>query len=586
MSRLRKPSRWRYGPLLATYLAPQRRAVILLAVLLFGGIALELAGPQLIRVFIDAAVAHHGLNQLILVAILFLVVALVTQVVSVVQTFFAERIGWTATNQLRTDLTLHCLLLDRSFHQLHTPGELIERIDGDVTALGNFFSKMVIQLAGDLLLLLGVIILCFTIDWRVGFGIVLFSIVSLVVMYFVRNAGVGRWEVARQASAELFGFIEERLSGTEDVRSLGAAEHVVRQLGMRSRSLFRKRRVAGLIGSSAFNTLLLLLALGTAGSLGLGAWLFQQGAITLGTVFLIYNYTDLLRKPIEDLSRQLQEVQEATASIARIQDLLNITTTLPEGVGAPLPPGALAVAFDDVTFGYADGDGPVLDHVSFALPAGAKLGVIGRTGGGKTTLARLLFRMYDPTGGSVRLNGVDLRTPPLLAVRERIGLVTQDIQLFHASVRDNLALFDTSIPDALILQILDELDLTPWLATLPDGLSTKLSPDGTGLSAGEAQLLAFARVFLQDPDLVILDEASSRLDRATEQVIERAIERLLAGRTGIIIAHRLATLQRVDTILLLDEGQIAEYGPRADLARDPASRYAALLRVGLADVLA
>ncbi|MEZ4737718.1 MAG: ATP-binding cassette domain-containing protein, partial [Caldilineaceae bacterium] len=221
---------------------------------------------------------------------------------------------------------------------------------------------------------------------------------------------------------------------------------------------------------------------------------------------------------------------------------------------------------------------------------GKVLGLLGRTGSGKTTITRLLYRLYDPTSGLIRLgnNGAapDIRDVPLAALRGRIGMVTQEIQLFQATVRDNLTFFDATIPDEQILAVIDTLGLGDWLARLPNGLDTELQSEGSSLSAGEAQLLAFTRVFLQAPDLVILDEASSRLDPATERLIERAIDKLLHNRTAIIIAHRLATVQRADQLLILEDGQIQEQGDRQQLASDPSSRFYALLQTGLAEVLA
>jgi ATP-binding cassette subfamily B protein len=235
-----------------------------------------------------------------------------------------------------------------------------------------------------------------------------------------------------------------------------------------------------------------------------------------------------------------------------------------------------------VTFGYRDSEGDqlVLEGVSFRVQPGHTLGVLGRTGSGKTTLTRLLFRFYDPAAGTVRLGGVDTRELSPRLVRERIGLVTQDVQLFRATVRENVTLFDDTVDDARIVEAFEDLGLGGWYATLPEGLDTVLGAGG-GLSAGEAQLLAFTRVFLRDPGLVILDEASSRLDPATERLIDGAVDRLLSGRTGIIIAHRLATITRVDSVLVLERGRVVEHGPRDTLARDPQTRLARLLRAGL-----
>jgi ABC-type multidrug transport system fused ATPase/permease subunit len=220
--------------------------------------------------------------------------------------------------------------------------------------------------------------------------------------------------------------------------------------------------------------------------------------------------------------------------------------------------------------------------LSIHVAPGRILGVVGRTGSGKTTLTRLLARFYDPTAGTIRWGDADVRSLQLADLRRRVGLVTQDVQVFTASVRDNLTLFGDDILDEQILQALGELGLIEWYRRLPHGLETWIAPGG--LSAGEAQMLALARVFLTDPALVILDEASSRLDPATERLIARALDRLLEGRTGLIVAHRLATLARADDILVLADGRCVEYGPRAQLARDPTSRFASLLRAGIEEV--
>jgi len=221
--------------------------------------------------------------------------------------------------------------------------------------------------------------------------------------------------------------------------------------------------------------------------------------------------------------------------------------------------------------------------VSFRLAVGRMLGLLGRTGSGKTTIARLLFRLYDPQQGSICLGDVDLRRLQLAALRGRVGLVTQDVQLFAASLRDNLTFFDAAVPDGQLQETLAALGLLPWLARLPQGLATPIS--SASLSAGEAQLLALARVFLKDPGLVILDEASSRLDPLTEALLDRALDRLLAGRTAIIIAHRLTTIARADDILILEEGRMQEQGRREQLLADPHSRLAGLHRQGLEGIL-
>jgi ATP-binding cassette subfamily B protein len=327
-------------------------------------------------------------------------------------------------------------------------------------------------------------------------------------------------------------------------------------------------------------------AVGTMIAFGLGAYLWQISAITLGTVYLIYNYTELLRDPIAQLRFQLVELQQAEAAIKRIETLLATQSRLPEGADGQLPDGPLALDFTQVGFSYADEpDERVLQEICLRLEPGRVLGLLGRTGSGKTTLARLLLRLYDPTSGELRIGNVNPATIPLQRYRQRVGMVTQDVQLFQATVRDNLTFFNPAIPDERILTVLVELGLDQWLRTLPQGLETELAAGGAGLSAGQAQLLAFARIFLTDPGLVILDEASSRLDPATEQLLERAVDKLLHNRTAILIAHRLGTVQRADQILILENGRIVEQGDRIALVANPDSRFAHLLRTGMEEVL-
>jgi ATP-binding cassette subfamily B protein len=607
----------RYWDLLVNYLKPQRPRATLLAVLLLGNIGLQLVNPQIMRHFLDTAQAGGATETLLRAALLFTGVALIQQVVSVLATYVSENVAWTATNALRADLAEHCLRLDMSFHNAHTPGEMIERVDGDVTALSNFFSQFVIQVFGNALLLVGVLALLFREDWRVGLTLTGFSLVALYILGRFRSIAVPHWTAQRQASADLFGFLEERLAGSKDIRSNGAEAYVMRHFYQLMRELMSRSLKAGLMVNIMLNTLFLFFALGTATAFAVGAYLFQEEAITIGTVYIIFHYTRMLERPIDQIVHQIEDLQRAGAGITRIQELLGTQCKIQDDAG-PLPGcalarGALAVQFQDVSFGYDDqvasqkndaspDDGSedaaapprketVLHDLSFRLEPGTVLGLLGRTGSGKTTLTRLLFRLYDPDSGAVHLgdNGeslADLRRIPLVELRQRVGMVTQNIQLFHATVRDNLTFFDEDIPDGRILEVIRDLGLWKWYESLPRGLDTELESGGGGLSAGEAQLLAFARIFLQNPGLVILDEASSRLDPATENLIERAVGKLVQGRTAIIIAHRLGTVQRADEIMILENGRIGEYGARSELASDPGSRFYSLLQTGLEEVLA
>ncbi|NPV09309.1 MAG: ABC transporter ATP-binding protein, partial [Anaerolineae bacterium] len=539
-----KTSIARYLELLGRYLGPHRLKAGALGALLLGSTGLQLISPQIVRGFIDAAQAQADSGRLALAALAFLGVGLANQGFSLMVAYLSNDVGWLATNELRADLVAHCLSLDMPFHKAHTPGTMIERIDGDVLSLANFFSQFVVRLLGSALMLLGILVVLFLEDWRVGAGLALFALASLVMLAKVRSFAVGASADEREASANLFGFIEERLIGLDDIRANGAGAYAMRRFHQVVRD-FTSLTVRAWMRRSVIWVLSMgLFGAGRVLALGLGAALYLSGAFTIGTVYLVSYYMLMLFRPIEQLTQQLQDLQKAVASIGRVTELLQSERTILDGSGAPLPDGALGLDFDGVSFIYEDGDEPVLTELSFRLEPGRKLGLLGRTGCGKTTLSRLLFRLYDPSAGAVRLSGREVKGLRLEDLRRRVGIVTQDVQLFQATVRDNLTLFDRTVPEERLLGVIKDLCLSQWLASLPQGLDTRLGAGGRGLSAGEAQVLALARVFLRDPGLVIMDEPSSRLDPATEAMVERGIERLLQGRTAIIIAHRLATVQR------------------------------------------
>jgi ATP-binding cassette, subfamily B, bacterial len=578
--------------LLLRYLLPQRGAVVWMGLLLLAGTAFQLASPQIIRFFLDSAQAGENQRVLLLAAAAFIAFALGHRLLDLLAGYASDRVSWTATNRLRRDLTLHVLRLDMPFHKQHTPGELIERIDGDVTGLANFLSAFVIRAAGSAVLLAGILLLLYREDLLAGGVMTVYILITLALLQGIQRIAIPAHKAARQAAAEQYGFMEERISGVEDIRAVGGEPYVMRRLYALMRTYLYTVRRSYLIGSLTYNLTNLVHVAGYAAGLALGAYLYTQQGASLGTAYLIVHYAGMLYDPLQQMRAQMQDLQGAVASAERVGELFALQPQVQdaqpdlEGEAAPvLPVGALSASFQEVSFHYEENPN-VLHGVSFDLPPGRVLGVLGRTGSGKSTLTRLLFRLYDASQGSICLGGHDLRHIPLGELRRRVGMVTQDVQLFDASVRDNLSFFDLHVSDQRLEVVLRELRLWDWIASLPGGLDARLLAGGQGLSAGEAQLLAFARVFLKDPGLVILDEASSRLDPATENLLERAVDRLLENRTGVIIAHRLKTIQRVDDILILENGSVVEYGPRQVLAQDPGSRFSRLLQTGLEEVLA
>ncbi|HSJ72639.1 MAG TPA: ABC transporter ATP-binding protein [Acidimicrobiia bacterium] len=576
-----------YFRLFASYLAPYRRESVVLAAVLFGTIALQLLNPQLIRIFIDDATAGRPISDLVPLAIGFMVIALVHQLMLVQATYLAEKIGWSATNQLRADLTHHVLHLDMGFHKGTSPGELIERIDGDVTALSNFFSSMMIKVVGNGLLLVGILVLLWFESWIVGAAITVFTVAMFLGLFRLHGVTVPWHKAIRATSAEMFGFIGEQVDGTEDIEANGATQYMLSRFDAIQRR-WLPQVVLGWTGwAMMWSASMALYFMSLMVGFVLGAWLFGIGSLTLGSVYLVFQYIEMAHRPIEEIREQLIDLQKAGASIDRVEELFATESRISRLGSSTLPAGPLSLSFEGVTFSYDDeaGDETVLDDVSFDVAPGRVLGLLGRTGSGKSTIARLVTRLYEPQTGLVSVGGVPTWDIDLSVLRRHVAMVTQDVQLFRASVRDNLTFFDDTVSDQRLLDAVHRLELDSWLASLPDGLDTMLESGSAGLSAGQAQLLAFTRVFLRDPGIVVLDEASSRLDPATEALIEKAVDHLLENRTAILIAHRLATVARADDIVILEDGRVLEQGARQALADDPESTFAHLLVAGMEEVL-
>jgi len=568
--------RFRHGRrLVLRSLRPGPREGVALAASIIATTALPVIAPHFLSRFVDDAIAGRGLGHLVLVAVGYLVIAVGALAARAVTGWLANRLAWDGTNRLRERVAEHAIGLDMAYHGQRTPGELIERVDGDVAAIADFTVAFLLDVVVSVLMLAGILIGIFTVDVRLGLLLTAYCAVVFVAMMLGQKAAVPTGTRSRQAGAEMLGQVEEVLAGAEEIRANGAGEHVVSRFQRMSGRWYRAEYRAARVGTSVLAGVAVAFALGTAVVLAVAAWLLRAGTLTVGTAVLLLQYTMLVRAPFEQLTEQLRQYQGALSGVARIADLLGQRRTLAEPANpVPLPPsGPLAVRLEQVSFAYAGSERPALSEVTLELAPGETLGLVGRTGSGKTTIARLLLRLYDPTTGVVRVSGVDLRHAEPASLRARIGMVTQDVQLFAASVRDNLTLFRPGTDDARLVAALKEVGLGDWFAALPEGLDTELS----GMSAGEAQLLAFARVLLADPGLVVLDEPSSRLDIATERRVERSIQRLMAGRTGVVIAHRLSALSMVDKIAVVSGGRITEYGRRADLAADPGSRFARML---------
>ena len=602
-----------YVGVFGKYLASRWKLVAVIAVIILVSTTLQLINPQLISDFIDRAMAGAPRSELTRLALVFLGFSVLQQALMILGAYVIQFLTWSATNELRNDVMEHTLRLDLSFHNNHSPGEMIERIVGDIAQLGNFFSRMTITLVANLIIIISIVVLLWRENWTLGAVLAAFISVILVILYLTRNIAVQSFRNHRKSYAELFGFIEERLAGMEDIVANGGREYTLLRLAQKYRNVRKAEIRQAYMGNLFYITGFMPFMIGITVVLGMSANLFLKGIITIGTVYLTYHYTTMMRRPLQAIAFQLRNFQNATAGIWRIHELMAQTTAAPEKelpivLSPPQTKQPLGVLYDNVSFRYDDqppselvalakrenqenqkGD-LILKEISFDLEPGKILGLLGRTGSGKTTLIRLLCRLYDPVNGSIKIgypgqDRVDLRDLTYKDLRRDVGVITQQVQLFYASIRDNLTFFDHSIPDERILEVIRQLGVENWFNTLPDGLDTRIETGAVGLSAGESQLLAFTRIFLRDPGLVILDEASSRIDPATEAMLERAMDRLIENRTAIIIAHRLATVQRADEIMILSKGEIEELGNRADLVKDENSLFSQLMQTGIEEVL-
>jgi ATP-binding cassette subfamily B protein len=564
----------------------RRRRWLALGLLVGVGSALLLAGPLVVREVVDRATAGTTAAELRRLALVFLGIVVVTQFVDVLVARTATNAAWRTTNELRMRITRHVLGLDHEFHRRHTPGELIQRVDGDVTSVSDLLGRVLPKALGSLFVVTGMIVVLSVLDWRLGVGMAVYVSLAALLVLVTRHRAVRESSDEMGAYARLYGGIEERLTAAEDLRANGAGGHAMWRFVEESHdalgsSVRRESAFLGMWwavqGSVIGGTVLTVVA---------SAVLVSQDVITLGTAFLLFQYVLLIERPLEEVVHELETVQKANAAMVRVGALLAVEPSIRDTGTVSPPSGPLAIELDDVRFDYADvedGDAPpVLDGVSITIAPGRSVGVVGRTGSGKTTFSRLVLRLVEPTSGTIRFSGVDVTDTPMAELRRRVALVPQEVELFGGTIRENVTLFGAGgadgADDAAVRRALRSVGLDQLAAS---DLDRTLGAGGAGLSAGEAQLLAMARVWLREPDLLVLDEATARIDPETEQQVESAIRALISGRTTIVIAHRLSTLREVDEIVVFDAGRIVEHGPRDELAADPSSRFHRLLTLAL-----
>lgn len=566
--------------LLARLAQPHRRAIIGFGLALTAATGVTLAGPLLLGAFVDRLASGRDISGLAPIGIAYVAMGLMASGVHMLVTWRSTTVAWQITNEARYELAGRVLDADRAFLRDHPTGELVSRIDGDVTALTGLLSLFVAQVIALIFVAVGGVLV---LVWRAPVLAPILVLNTVALGWFIwrhRDTAIDEAQAEREREANLLSVVEERLSGADDLATLGSGHVAVTRVAEASDSLIEAGRRRMKAQMTLLAKLKVLLMGGQVFMLIGGGLLMANGRVTVGTVLAGFRIAAAATEPVTGLGWRLQELAGAGGAARRMAELLarpvvTYGSTL-------LPDGPLTIDLDGVGLTYDDGDAEVLVGLTLHVGSGRRLGLVGRTGSGKSSIARLLLRLVPVTDGRISFGGVAADDVSEADFRARIAAVPQEVQLFPGTVRDNVALFDDRIPDAVITAALAEVGLADWLAAQPDGLQTQLMSDagGAGMSAGEGQLLALARLFCRQPSVVVLDEATSRVDPITQARLEEATERLLTGRTAVIIAHRLTTLDRCDDIAVLERGRVVEFGARSDLVADPDSRFARLIHAG------
>jgi len=511
-------------------------------------------------------------SGLAVAAALLLALVAASLVLNFIQALIMEYAGQLIMHDLRLRLFRHIQKLSIDFFTRNPVGRLVTRVTNDVQNMHELFTSVIAFVFKDLFLLVGIAVVLLSIDYKLA--LISFSVLSLIILASFKFASLAReaFRELRIRIAEINTHFSETIGGISVIQLFGREKansdrfygfnHANYLAGMRQIHVF-----------AVFMPIIELLGAVTVALLIFyGGGRVLTGSITLGALVAFISYMRMFFRPIRDIAEKYNVMQNAMASAERIFLILDTTDRIPEpSNGIPLEK-IQSVGMESVDFAYLKNE-PVLQNVSFHLESGQSLAIVGPTGSGKTTLINLLLRFYDPNDGRVLVNGQDIRDVNITDLRTRAALVTQDPFLFSASIRENIAMGRPNVTDTQMNAILQSSKCTEMVERLPEGLDTKLSEGGSSLSSGERQLLSIARAFSRDPDLIILDEATSYIDSETEQHIQEALYNLMHGRTSIIIAHRLSTAMSADRILVLNRGRIIESGSHPELMSDRGFYY-------------
>jgi ATP-binding cassette, subfamily B, bacterial len=558
----------------AQLLRPQaaRVAGALAMVVLWTGTVL--AGPLLVRYGIDHGINEGDARALNAAVIGYVVVAVLAYVTNRIQITLISRVGEDFLRRLRIRVFDHLQRLSMPFYDRSKAGVLVSRMTSDVDSLAELIQLGLAMFVSNALLLVVSVVVLTTVSWQLMLVcLVGLPPVILASIKFQRDSNDAYLDVRDRIGSTL-SHLQEGIAGVRVVQAFAREDVEVGRFEQGNWELYDSHMRSVAI-SAWYLPVIELAGWGTTAlALGVGGWWVHEGMLTVGTVaFFVLTLSNLF-EPVQQLSQLFNMVQSAGAGLHKLYELLDTPVDVRERPGAVDLAGAGDIEVDRVSFAY--GDGPkVLRDVSLRIPTGTRLALVGPTGAGKSTLAKLVARLYDPTSGSVRLGGVDLRDATLASLRGRIVVIPQEGFLFNGTIRDNVRLAREDATDAETDDALRAVGAYERFAALPDGLDTEVRERGSRLSAGEKQLVSLARAALADPAVLVLDEATSSLDPGTEVLVESAVDRLLEGRTVVVIAHRLSTSERADVVGVVDGGELVELGTHADLV-GAGGRYAGL----------